>query len=275
MKKVGEYTPGISNDDYHNDTEFLSSSQLKKAIDSHSNFRYEMNKGHEPAKWSPDNAMDFGTYIHALLDKTADVENEFAFIDMDGLNLRTKADREYKAKFLDNAQGKIVLPAHDKLRAQQCIKSVNAHPFFKKMVDMEGIEEHSGYYIDDFNKLNLRFRPDKRVNSLIDGKPAIIDWKSIYNIDEFHKSAKWDRHYDLSAAMYLEGDKYITGEDDVDFIFGVIESRPPFRVAVYKCSESFLQYGAKKLAKAKSNVKLAYKIETPTIRFQETDYQEI
>lgn len=272
MSKLNNYIEGISNNDYHADKDFISSSQLKYAEKSHAEFRYRMNKPYDPGKWDENNAMSFGSYLHSLCSEPHLIEKEYAFMDCEGRNWRTKEDRTYKAKFLEHYSDKIVLPDHARARGDKCMASAMAHPFMKSIIEGEGDVEFSGYYHDDFYGIDIRFRPDKKM--IINGKPAIVDFKSIYNIEQFEKSAKWERSYDLSAALYLEGHKVITGED-ADFWFPVIESQPPFRVAVYKASEKFLDMGKRKLVKAKTNVNIARKNTNKHILFQEVDFQEI
>lgn len=274
MEKLNTYIEGINNEDYHADRDYVSSSQLKKAIDSHANYRYEMSKPRVETRWKKDNAMDFGSLVHCLLLEPEMLDKEFAFIDVEGRQFRSKEDKAYLARLLDLHKGKIILPNSAMPKAKICVESALSHPFFKKMLECSGEAEMSGYFQDDFYSIPQRFRPDRKLYDL-DGLPAILDVKTTGYFDNFAKIAKWDLHYDLSAAMYVEGNKKVTGEADVPFYFGVVETVPPFRSAVYKASDRFLEAGFVKYRKALSNVNMANGLTEPMVRYQEVDYQEI
>ena len=274
MSKLNTYISGISNEDYHGDKDFISRSQLKKAISSHGTFRYEMNKPYEEKKWDKNDAMALGSLTHCLLLEPEVLEKEFAFIDIEGRNFRTKADKEYLAKALDHNKGKIVLTNCRKKVGQIMAEKALEHPFFKRLLEAPGEAELSGYFKDDFYNTQLRFRPDRKIFD-IDGSPAILDVKTTFNMDTFSKSAKYDFHYDLSAYQYLQGNEAVTGEKNIPFYFGVIESVAPYRVAVYKASDRFLEQGKRKYIQALSNVSLVKSRKVSTVTYQEIDFEEI
>ena len=276
--KLNQYIKGIDNETYHGDKEYLSSSQVKQAIDGHGNFRYYMeNGGKNESKWKEGNAMDFGSLVHAMLLEPHTVDTDFAFMDTSGRNWRKKEDQIFKARFLEQYEDKIVLSMNDRERAQTCASEAMKHPFLKKLLTLEGDPEMSGYFEDPRFGLKCRFRPDRKIYDLDgNGTAAILDLKTTANMDDFSKKANWDFNYDLSAHMYLLGDAMLTGEANVPFFFGVIESQEPHRVAVYKASERFLDRGQAKYGKAMSNIVKAMKLpRVETAAFQEVDYQEI
>ncbi len=266
------YYEGISNNDYHSDKSYFSSSQLKTAIDGPASFRWYLKHGKKAdTDWKPDNAMDFGTLVHAILLEPHTIDKDFAFMDTVGRNFRTKIDREYKAKFLANAHNRIVLQAPDLERARMCRDAVAKHEFARELMETKGQVEVSGYFEDE--GLKQRFRPDKLVANIND-EPAIVDVKTIDNIEQFHKRAKYELSYDLSAYMYINGHLKLTGEI-LPFYFLVVESRAPHRVAVYKCSEEFLKWGRLKYERAIANVKKALEIKTEEVAFQEANWEMI
>lgn len=272
--KVGKYLEGISNNDYHGDKDFLSSSQVKKAIKSHGNFNYYINNN-EPREKTIDSHLDQGTLIHSYLLEPETIDTDFAFMDDDGRNWRTKVDREYKAQFLSAAGSKMVMSYTAKKRAERSAKSAMAHPFFKRLLTCDGQPEMSGYFTDDFYNIDLRFRPDRKIFE-IDGGPAILDVKSTANIEDFERIAKYQFDYDLSCYLYLLGNHKVTGEPmDIPFYFGVTESAGLYRSAVYKASENFIEQGRKKYVKAMSNIQIAKKQKQDIVVFQDCDYQNI
>lgn len=272
--KIGKYIKGIDNNTYHADRDFISSSQLKYAIADHGNYRWEMNKPNEERKWDKDDAMNLGTAFHSMVLEPELYDEEISHIDIEGLNLRTKADKITLNKLLEHHKGKVILPNTSKAKLKIMHEALLGHPFARKLMEADGEPEMSGYFTDDFYKIDLRFRPDKRINDF-EGHPAIMDLKTCHNMDDFIKTAKWRLHYNLSAHMYLEGEKYINGNIDVPFFFVVQETQAPYRSAVFKCSDQFLMDGAKKYRNALANVKIARGLPADTIRYQEVDYQEI
>lgn len=274
--KLNQYIEGINNNDYHADRDFYSSSQVKQAISGHANFRWYMENGKKgDGKWKEGNAMDFGSLVHTLLLEPHLVDEEFAFMDTAGRNWRTKEDKTYKARFLEQHADKIVLSQSDRERAKICADMAMKHPFLNKLLTAPGTPEMSGFYMDPTYNLPCRFRPDRRIHDL-NGGSAILDLKTTENIEDFHKKANWDFHYDLSAHMYMLGESIIMGEADVDFYFGVVESKEPYRVAVYKASDKFLERGMKKYNQAMSNIQMVLNIpkDKPVV-FQDVPYQEI
>jgi exodeoxyribonuclease VIII len=276
MDKEFKYYKDIPNNKYHADKEFISSSNLKWALESHANFRWMMEHNKSETQWKFNDPKDFGSLCHTLALEPEKLEEDFAIMETEGRNWRTKEDRGYKNSFAayHQEQGKIVVTDVMLVKARECVKSIDSHPFFKKLIDAPGEVEMSGYFQDDFYGIRQRFRPDKVVT--LDGKKILFDLKTTNDIEDFFTKAKFKFHYDLSAAMYLKGHNTIS-EDKIDeFYFGVLESEAPFRVAVYKASESFMAMGLDKYNRALANVKLAWQQDLPeVIPYQTVDFQEI
>jgi hypothetical protein len=272
--KIGKYIEGISNRDYHADKDFLSSSMIKKAVESHANFRWLTNfKQESEDKWDANNAKDFGSLVHTMVLEPEMTDKEFAFMDLEGRNMRLKENQRYKALFLEMNSHKMVLTNEARERARICEAAILEHPFLRKLLEADGKPELSGYYRDDFYRRELRFRPDKLIPNF-EGKDVILDLKTCRDIETFVKEAKFKWHYDLSANMYCTGHHKITGNMP-DFYFGVVESQPPYRVAVYKTSDDFLTMGKKKYAKAMVNIDLAMGAKPEHIMWQDAQWEMI
>lgn len=278
MELLNNYHEGISNNDYHANKEFFSSSQLKNALESYATFRWYLNNGKkEDSEWSPSkiSSKDFGSLVHALLLEPHTVMDDFLFIDVIGRNFRTKEDKAYKAKMLESAKisGKIPLASTALDKAKKCVEQVKKHAYANKLMTAPGKPEMSGYFKDEDTGLMLRFRPDRLVE-LEDEGTVMVDVKTTENIEEFAKIAKYRFHYDLSAAMYLDGHMKLTGEI-VPFVFLVVESEPPYRVAVFRCSDIFTNKGKHKYEIAKQNV--LYALEKPLNEelYQQADWEII
>lgn len=274
-KYIGRYHEGISNHDYHSIKEFLSSSQLKMGLASPATFKWYMeNKGKDNSTWSPSypSAKDFGSLVHTLLLEPHNVRSEFMFIDTKGVNFKTTEGKALKHKWIAAAKkaNKILLTTADLERAQICRDSVMAHPYARSLMEGEGQAEVSGFFKDSVSGFYLRFRPDKLMSKL----PIILDVKTTQDIEKFEEIAKWTFHYDLSAAMYLQGHQALTGQE-YDFFFIVVESQAPYRTAVFKASPDFLKRGKRKFLTALDNVKIAMEgVFTPKA-YQQADWELI
>ena len=276
---LNSYVEGLTNDEYHGDKKYFSSSQLKYAIQNSATFQWYLNNGkpnEREFKPSEINALDFGTLVHCLLLEPHMLEKEFLFIDCIGKDFRRKEDKQYRAIMSERAfnDNKILIQAHAMDKASKCVEAVKAHKFASRVLfETPGTPEVSGYYQDSTYNLFLRFRPDRLVHDL-DGNSAIIDVKTTRNMDDFNKKANWDFHYDLSACMYLTGHLALTGEW-ADFYFVVVESEAPFRAAVYKASEAFLKRGMIKYNRAIANISEALGREFKPEVYQACDWEEI
>lgn len=276
MEKIGQYFENINNNDYHGDKEFFSSSQLKNAVNDHANFRYYLENGKDQSEWKIDNALDFGTLIHAVLLEPHTLKTDFAFMDAIGLDMRKKADREFRDDFLLQNKGKTILSASALGKASIIKNNVFNHPFAKQLLEAKGKPELSGYFLDTDHNLKMRIRPDRLIE--LYGNTAIVDIKTtaLIDINEFKKKSLYaPLYYDLSAAMYLKGHKLITGEEITDFYFLAIENIAPYRVAVYKASMKYLEGGMKKYDMACANVNIALNNPINEIKYQDSDFQLI
>lgn len=110
---------------------------------------------------------------------------------------------------------------------------------------LNGHKEMSGYF-QDFDCL-LRIRPDVRHDS-----QTIIDLKTT---DDAHSRA-WERKvlnydYHLQAAFYLDVANMISGAELYkEFIWMVVETKPPFATALYRCTREWLDLGRERYKKA-------------------------
>jgi hypothetical protein len=269
----GSYMESISNTDYHAETEHLSSSKIKKAHQTSAHYRWSLeNDSYDNESWSENSAKDYGSLVHALaLEHPTDpdiLSREFAFMDCIGRNWRTKVDREYKAQFLKENAGKIVVPAYKLDTAKRAVDAIKAHPFANELIFGPGRSEASGFTVCPHSGRKIKVRLDRE-----NFKHGIVDLKTTASITEFEKIAKWVCDYDLSAYMYVLADSLITGEIK-DYYFVVVDAE--MRVEVRKAGERFLAGGQKKYERAMGNIGIALDDKkSPTVRWQETDCEEI
>jgi hypothetical protein len=187
--------------------------------------------------------MAFGQAAHALILEPSRFADEYA-VAHENLNKRTNAGKEWIADA--EAQGKRVITwgEHDALIGMQ--KSVFACTTAKALLDADGIIEHSGWWTDPRTGLLLKCRPDKIATKL----KIIVDLKTTTEAgyEAFtRKIANYKYHW--QAFMYLEGTRKILDENGYQtFLVIVVETKPPYAVAVYRLDEEMLYLASQELA---------------------------
>lgn len=260
--KMGKYLPSIDNEIYHNDTYFLSSSQVKKAVKNPFIFKDAIIDGNaKPLNRSMDCALDWGTLVHTMLLEPHLVDEEIAIMDTEGLDFRRKADKEYKANFLAENKGKLVVSRKAFNNACKAVENVMSYGPSKELIEAKGLAELSGYCVHPFYKQPIRIRPDKLIPDF-KGRRVIVDVKTTQFIDmnDFKYKAVLSLGYDVSAGMYVHADKVISGKDVDDFYWLCVQNTAPYAVAVYRVSEETMNTGTQKYNNAMTNIKDAYSI---------------
>lgn len=111
----------------------------------------------------------------------------------------------------------------------------------------DNFTEKSGFWIDAETGLKLKMRID-----LIQSNMVMWDLKTHASIKSFQNQAI-NLHYDLQAAMGLEGAAQITGEKHTKFGFVVFHiAKPPYDIEVVLADDDFLASGKQKLEHAKN-----------------------
>jgi hypothetical protein len=185
----------LSNDDYHADENYLSSSRLK---------------GYLPERYKPggsQEALDFGTLFHTAV---LEPENLAAYTALDAEKIGVKADgtpaqnptmtAAWKRAVAEaEADGKTVVAQQDLDRALAMREAVANHETAARLLFSEdGVSELSAFAVDE-SGVQHKARFDKHIPG------AIIDLKSTSGKPgrESIARAVIDYGYDLSAAHYL------------------------------------------------------------------------
>lgn len=251
---------GISNDQYHKDKTWLSSSQLKTAYYSAFSYKYFVRDGLGVKEESK--SKSFGTAVHKYILEHSDFFNEFAVLPDIKLDLRKTADRERKAEFEKEHTGKTILTYDEFTKVQTCRDSVLSHKDARKLLEAQGLVEASCYVILDVTlpdgeivPFRLRFRPDKVCNGLhmIDLKTTKSPAKDAFIRDAF---GMYGYHYDLSAALYLMGWEKLTGEV-LPYYWIAVRNDQPWETAVYRMKTDTFWSGQKKLKQALTTIIMA------------------
>jgi hypothetical protein len=180
-----------TNNEYHGDKNFLSSSNLKLLLTDVEKFKHEILDGNRENIQK--NAFDEGNYAHSLILEPQNIPEEYAFFD--GFR---KAGAVWKT-FKEDNQGKIILSKPQKHRVEQWVKAYEQRSCAKNLIS-GGLPEHSIAGIID--GVNIKVRADY-IN--ID-KGYIADVKTTSygsDVDSF-KMVIENLKYDLSAALYCK-----------------------------------------------------------------------
>lgn len=239
---------GISNADYHA-THGISSTQVKYADKA-----LELFHAHQTGavKFKETPAMRLGTACHKLVLEEMDFDNEIAVSKKFGTSAKGK---EEKAEFYAANEGKTIITPEEAEACQGMRDSIMKHDIMGEIFD-GGAPELSGFYMDKCREggnstfMRMKYRPDWRQDW------CLFDLKSTTDAsEEAFKRTIHKYGYHISAAHYLEGDRILKGTDHRQFIFGAVESKPPYLSAIYMLDEESLLVGEMLRRKALEGIK--------------------
>jgi exodeoxyribonuclease VIII len=248
IMKTGLYE-NISDVEYHKGNDgHLSSSQLKYAYKNMGLFKAMTMEGMERYD---SNVLKFGRAAHCFILEPEKFDSTYMVFDDSG-DMRRKenkeARKEFEAKAREVKRELLNLSDYEKIAAMSMAVQ-NYEP--ARGLLSGGVAEVSGYY--SLGDIDLKVRPDYINHE----KRVIVDLKTSRDasLQSFTRDFKWNFHYDLSAAMYLDGVKKITG-NDYEYYFVVVEKEAPYSIAVYKLSEDSRKFGESKYLEALSKIAL-------------------
>jgi hypothetical protein len=250
MRAPGKYT--ISNEEYHADKDYFSSSTIKEALESPGHFKYYNLQGNKVQK--DYSHLTLGSAVHTVLLEPHLFDSEYVVYDGE---LTTTGLIPAKEKKIITAAhpGKKIITKPDYEFAQQARVNCNKYDQAAKLLFSQDGESEPSY----FNKctetgLNLRIRPDR-----IDlTNKFIVDVKTSQSVnkEDFRRDAIYKYHYDLSAYMYLM-QIYLMFGIECDFYWIVVGKESMVPVAVYKLSRDTIENGKKKFFRSVDNIKTA------------------
>ena len=208
----------MPNADYHAQTDWLSSTQLKRALPE----RYKTGGSRD--------ALDFGSAFHTrALGEGDEIEV------VDATSWRTKAAEAARAEA--DAAGRIPILAADSERIDAMIQALRDHETAAElMFNRDGQAEESVFA--DVNGVPCKARFDRRIPGVI------LDLKSTSTKPGADSIARAviDYGYDLSAAHYLAVAEAAGLEVDA-FAFVFVSKTAPHYVTVCDLDETFLARG--------------------------------
>jgi hypothetical protein len=241
----------ITNEEYHDDREFISSSGLKMMLNNPRKFHkeYVLNEG---IKGSSNPAFDFGSYVHCAILEPNLLDEEFAIFD--GIQKRGKTYEECVSK----NEGKTIISRVQAANAQKLIDSFNEA---KVVIGPQGHDKEvnvSSFYTGGYAEQTCTAEIDGiKVKVRSDYRKVFDDFASINDIkttgDNIDTATAAERvcsiyDYDLSAALYVDIFSMVSNLPH-DFYFTFL-SKKNGETRMYKASEQMLEAGRKKYKKA-------------------------
>lgn len=244
----------LTNEEYHGDTEYISSSGLKLILNDPRKFYKEYILGERTASSNP--AFDFGSYVHCAILEPHLLDAEFAIFD--GIQKRGKVYEEC----VEKNPNKTIISRTQSTQAQKLIDAFNAATV---VIGAQGHDKEvcvSSFYSGGFaeqtataeiNGVKVKVRSDYRKE--FEDFGSINDIKTTSeNIDTVRSAervcALYD--YDLSAALYVDVFNMVTGKPH-DFYFTFL-SKKNGECRMYKASEQMLERGRAKYQEAIQNL---------------------
>ena len=233
MLKIG-LNEDITNEDYHGDREYESSSSLKLFLKDSKEYH---NKYILKLPWEEKykGAYDFGSYIHSLILEPEKVDDEYAIFE--GATRRGNAYKEFKAE----NEGKIIITRSQFLQAQSLLEAYTEHQLASSMIKFGKAEQTLCVELDG---MKIKVRADyARKNQIIDVKTTSDP------VDKFTAGktiARFD--YDLSAALYVDAfSKHFNKDFEFYFLF---VNKMSNEIEVLKASDKLLENGRRKYKKS-------------------------
>jgi len=192
----------VSNEDYHADREFFSSSVLKDLLKSREAFYKKYILKEEQEERAERAAFSFGSYIHSLILEPHLITKEYEFFDGAGRN-----SLKYK-QFKKQHVGKTIILEREVEKAKKLIKAYNSRPEAVALI-RGGVAEQT--LCVDLYGIPIKVRADY-VNH---EKGYIVDVKTTSSGTDVNgvrdSCDKWG--YMLSAALYSMAFKEHYGKD--------------------------------------------------------------
>lgn len=245
MSLILGLNPKISNEEYHADREFISSSVIKTIYKSLDDYHHEYILGNKK-EFGNQAALAEGSLAHSMLLEPHLVATEFRFFD--GFR---KAGAEFEA-FLAAKPGdkRSIVSKPQKHRVEQLVEACKKHPFAMQYLTNGEPEQTICGVIDDV-KIKVRFDYINVEEGYISD---IKTTASGSDIDNFKFTI--DKYmYHLSGALYCLLAEQHYGKK-FDFYY-IVLSKQDNSCAVYKTSDETRKLGELQIRQALSKLKTA------------------
>lgn len=226
----------IDHEDYHEKLHGVGSTTLKHFLRSSAHGKHLMNNYEDEQK------LRLGSVVHLALLEPEKFNVLPREPEGDG---RTKAVKEARAEFMARLLTKKYVAERDWQIAAEIRESIFAHPTWKAICSVEGVNENTGVY-DDGSGVTLKIKPDRRAHS-----EFLIDIKTTDDARQKNFDNQILRMgYDLQAAFYFDTANMISPGQYKKFIWIAIETQPPYGVMFYEVGDLWLEIGREKYKQA-------------------------
>ncbi len=238
--KHGLYTD-LSNEDYHKDNGFLSSSRIKLILQSPELYYKKYIK--KELKEDHIEAFDTGTAIHSRILEPEKYENDIVFFS------GRRSGHSWNEFKTANA-GKIILGDMQKMQLDRMYNSFRTSELGPKLIS-DGVAESSLF--TSLEGVDIKVRADYiNYNSRI-----IFDLKSqsgMIEEEKFRRNAEGKLYgYDLQAALYI--DAYIEKHQQGFDFYWIVMSKDFDDIKFFKASPEFIEQGRRKYKQALKLIK--------------------
>lgn len=224
------------NDDYHADTDWVSSTMLKTLDKSPRVFEWEYIKGNRSKE---SDSMRLGSAVHAAVLEPQVFADSYIVCPKDCSDKRTKKHKEWAATI---NEGVIVLSQGEMDTVNRCADAIRGHEFWPRYEAMRPVCEESIRWTDLESGVPCKARLDMRM----DRARMICDVKTISSLNDgdFKKGGGTYR-YHIQAEHYLRAAMSIIPSDDWKCHFLAVETSAPYRCKAYKWGVDTSGEGAK------------------------------
>lgn len=211
---------------------------------------WRMDESPEKFKWyrehplEPTPALLFGQVVHKMLLEPESFYDDFA-VEPEQIDRRTKGGKEAYNAFLDQADGKSIVPLSMFVQGLDMTGVALRNQLVQKL--LEGEHERPFFWTDADTGIECKCRVDCLTE--IDGKPVIVDYKSTTNAaTNIFNNEVFKYGYHFQAAMYATGVKETMGLAELpEFIIIAQEKKAPYSLNVVKVSPEVVLAGLDKM----------------------------
>lgn len=233
---IPHWKDDLSNELYHANRAFISSSQLKHLINESPAFFLDSYNG-KPKP--PTDAMAIGTLVHHAVLEGEDFVKRYVVMPKFEGHANSTVHKQAKAEWVAAHRNRLVVTEEELQTIEGIYESIFNHADAALLLRGSTFER-SGFYVDPSTSVPCRIRYDSYDQSsrIISDLKAVRSCKS----NDFQFAIR-DYRWDLSMAMYSEGIKAIDGVGPDDQVFIAVEKTRPYQVAVYPIGRKTMQIG--------------------------------
>jgi len=192
----------------------------------------------------PTDAQLLGQRVHCAILEPAEFDNRYTVIP-EGLDRRTKEGKQIWQSILDSGKEPIKNEQMQQIKAMA--DAFRTHRVSRVLFDVDhAILETPLFWNDADTGASCKAKPDYHILPCAQfPRGLIVDLKTTSDASpvEFARQS-WNLDMHLQAAMYPEGYQRVYGVvDRPDFLWGVVENKPPYAVMYYTAPASLIEYG--------------------------------